>query len=291
MYDLLIIGQISKDINIDHYGTSVNENGGAVLYAGFAAGNMGHKVAVLAKGNSADLDSVAAFAQVQNVDVYPLESSGSTSIKNVYHTPDKEQRTSTALGRIDTYSPGEIPPLDAKIYYIAGLMNGDVSDKVLDKFYGERKIAFDVQGTLRHAGEDGLMSFYDWPDKKYYMPKIDFFKADAREAYVMTGTDNREDAARMMYDWGAKEIMITHHTEVIIFDGRNICRQPIRSRNLSGRSGRGDTCFGTYIAERLYNSVEQSLLTATATVSMKMERRGPFSLGRQDVENYIREFY
>jgi sugar/nucleoside kinase (ribokinase family) len=291
MYDTFIIGQISKDINVTCDGSSVKENGGAVIYSGFAAASLDHKTAVLPKGNLSDPDPLLAFAKAKNIDVFPLSCAHSTSIKNVYHTPDKEQRTSTAISRITTYTPQEIPQIDAKIYHIAGLMRGDISDAVIDKFYNKAKIAFDVQGVLRCVEENGEMAFYDWAEKKRYLPKIDFLKADAREAYILTGTQNRCEAAKIMYSWGAKEIMITHYTEVIIYDGVNIYAQPIKSRNFSGRSGRGDTCFSVYIAERLYQPIENALLTAAATVSLKMESPGPFNLGRAAVEDYIKNFY
>ena len=66
---------------------------------------------------------------------------------------------------------------------------------------------------------------------------------------------------------------------------------PIRARNLSGRTGRGDTTFAAYINERLSHSVPEALLTATATVSLKMETPGPLKGNRADIEKYIDEFY
>ena len=91
--------------------------------------------------------------------------------------------------------------------------------------------------------------------------------------------------------WGAKEIMITHNSEVLVYDGREIYTCPIRSRNLSGRTGRGDTTFAGYINERLTHDVPTALRTATALVSLKMETPGPFLGTRADVEAYQREFF
>lgn len=291
MYDTFILGQVSKDVNISHDNVTVMENGGAVLYSGFAAGSLGHKTAVLPKGNTAVINPYEVFSEAENIEIYPLETGGYTSIKNVYHTADKEMRTSTALNRIETYIPEEIPLVDAKIYHIAGLMREDLKDEIIDAVFGKTKIAFDVQGVLRCAEENGIMVFHDWPGKIKYLPKIDFLKTDARESKVMTGTEDRELSARMLYEWGAKEIMITHYTEVVVYDGKKIYRQPLKPRNLSGRSGRGDTCFSVYIAERLFHSIEDSLLTAAAAVSLKMESPGPYTKGRDELKKYIQEFY
>lgn len=76
-----------------------------------------------------------------------------------------------------------------------------------------------------------------------------------------------------------------------MYAGETVHTCPIRARNLSGRTGRGDTAFAGYIAERQHSGVEQALLYCTALVSLKMETPGPFRGNRQDVLNYIREFY
>ena len=107
----------------------------------------------------------------------------------------------------------------------------------------------------------------------------------------MTGCTDRKEAAKHLYSWGAKEILITHNTEVLAYDGNEFRTCPIRARNLSGRTGRGDTTFAAYINERLSHSVPEALLTATATVSLKMETPGPLKGNRADIEKYIDEFY
>ncbi|MCK5768055.1 MAG: ribokinase, partial [Candidatus Atribacteria bacterium] len=62
-------------------------------------------------------------------------------------------------------------------------------------------------------------------------------------------------------------------------------------QNLSGRTGRGDTCFSAYITERKDKKIEEALLFASALVSLKMEKPGPFKGTRDEVEDYIKKFY
>lgn len=69
----------------------------------------------------------------------------------------------------------------------------------------------------------------------------------------------------------------------------NTC--PIRARNLSGRTGRGDTAFAGYITERQRSGIAESLRYSTALVSLKMEPPGPFRGSRQDVINYMNDMY
>jgi sugar/nucleoside kinase (ribokinase family) len=58
-------------------------------------------------------------------------------------------------------------------------------------------------------------------------------------------------------------------------------RAPFNPNNLSGRTGRGDTCFISYVAWRLTHGIEESLRYAAALTSLKMEKPSPF-LGTQE---------
>ena len=111
------------------------------------------------------------------------------------------------------------------------------------------------------------------------------------EKEILTGSTDRREAAKMLYDWGAKEIMITHNTEAIIYDGKQIYACPLKPRNLTGRTGRGDTTFAGYLAKRLHRGIEESLQYAAALVSLKMETPGPFMGTEADVYDYIHKFY
>lgn len=289
-FDLFILGQPSLDVNTDYDGTVVRAYGGAVVYSGYAASALGHNVAVLPKAKLAEVDVVGMFADAGNVTVYPLCSRESTSISNVYHTADRERRTCKALSSIDPYLVSEIPDVDAEIYHIAGLVKGDLGNEIIDYAATKSKVAVDVQCMLRCV-EDGNMVFHDWAEKLAMLPKIDFLKTDAAEAEILTGLTDRVAAAKQLYAWGAKEIMITHNTEVLIYDGKQVYTEPIKARNLSGRTGRGDTTFAGYLSERIKNDIPTSLLWATALVSLKMETPGPFKGARQDVADYIKAFY
>lgn len=291
-FDSLIIGQPSLDINTDHEGKTIREIGGAVVYSGYAASSIGHPVCVLPKQSSKTIDIKAVFARARNIEVMALESPQSTSIENIYHTADKERRTCRAISRIEGYKASEIPGIDAAIYHLAGLMRGDIGSELIAFAAKKAMTAVDVQCLLRCADEKtGEMSFHDWPEKKEMLPLIRFLKTDAAEAEILTGLKDRAEAAKLLHSWGAAEIMITHNTEALIYDGKTIYTQPLKPRNLSGRSGRGDTCFSTYITERLTKGIPEALLTAAALVSLKMENPGPFTGSREDVEAYIRDFY
>lgn len=291
-FESLIIGEIAEDTNVDYDGTTIRAIGGAVYYSGFAAANIGHKIAVLPKADTTKVDLKAAFAKAPNITVFPVQSTHSFVTKNVYHTPDRERRTSTVDSVIDPYKPEEVPAeIDAKIWHLAGLVGGDIPDEMIP--YAASRgamVAVDVQTMLRWA-ENGGMVYHDWAAKREMLPYIRFLKTDAAEAEILTGTDDRVAAAKMLYDWGAKEILITHNSEVLVYDGKEVYTCPIKARNLSGRTGRGDTTFACYINERLTKDIPTALKTATALVSLKMETPGPYMGTREDLDAYMKEFF
>ena len=291
-FESLIIGEIAEDTNVDYDGTTIQAIGGAVYYSGFAAANIGHKIAVLPKADTTKVDLKAAFAKAPNITVFPVHSTHSFVTKNVYHTPDRERRTSTVDSVIDPYKPCEVPEeIDAKIWHLAGLVGGDIPDEMIPYAVSRgAMVAVDVQTMLRWA-ENGGMVYHDWAAKREMLPSIRFLKTDAAEAEILTGTDDRVAAAKMLYDWGAKEVLITHNSEVLVYDGKDVYTCPIKARNLSGRTGRGDTTFAGYITERQRAGIAEALQYCTALVSLKMETPGPFQGTRQDVLDYIKAFY
>ena len=289
-YDSLVIGPVSLDHNIDYLGNERKEVGGAVVASGFAAARSGNVTALFTKLNSKDASLEERFAP-SGADLYWAESKATCSIRNQYFTADKEKRACTSMGVCDAFRFEEFSHIDAQIYHFAGLVYGDFDSQLFIDASRHGKVAVDVQCMLRHVEPDKTMAFHDWAEKKEVLPYIDFLKTDAAEAEILTGLTDRVAAAKLLHSWGAKEVMITHNTEVLVYDGENIYTCPIKARNLSGRTGRGDTTFAGYINERLRASVPEALQYCTALVSLKMETPGPFMGTRDDVLNYIREFY
>ncbi len=289
-YSSMIIGHATLDKNTDHLGNTVEIVGGAVIYSSASAYALGHRVLAVTKIAEKNMDRLNYFT-IPKEDIICLPSEKSTDMVNIYHTADKERRTCYNLSKGDPFKASEIPEADCSIYHLAGLVYGDFDRELILSLAKRGDVALDVQAMLRHVNDDGTMHFEDWAEKKECLPYIRYLKTDAAEAEIMTGCTDRKEAAKHLYSWGAQEILITHNTEVLAYDGKEFYTCPIKARNLSGRTGRGDTTFAAYINERLTENIPDALLTATATVSLKMETPGPFKGTRADVENYIKELY
>ena len=291
MFDIMIIGQITLDHNIDFDGREEFRTGGAVTFSGYAAAAMGSRVAVVPKGDDRRVDPFATFADSQVAQIFPVYSPTCTEMENTYFTADRERRRCLSTQMIVPYTPADLPEEGARIYHLGGLVRGDMGGDLIEACAKRGDAALDVQAMLRCRNEDGTLELRDWPEKRQYLPFIRYLKTDAAEAEVLTGTDDREKAARMLCAWGAKEVLITHNTEALVCDGERIYRSPLKPRNLSGRTGRGDTTFAGYLSERLRSDIPAALEWAAALVSLKMETPGPFMGTRQDVTDYIERFY
>ncbi|MGD8626599.1 MAG: carbohydrate kinase, partial [Anaerolineae bacterium] len=59
---------------------------------------------------------------------------------------------------------------------------------------------------------------------------------------------------------------------------------PFTSRSLAGRTGRGDTCFASYLGTRLSALPERATRVAAAVTSLKQEQAGPWRGSRADID-------
>ena len=289
-YDLMILGPATRDVNIDYTGAEDRSAGGAVTFCTPAARAMGAKVFAAVKIAPEDRDIMDVFDMPEE-DKALLPSRRTTLMRNEYFTPDRERRRSGCAAQSDPILPDELPEISWKLCHLAGLLYGDFPEELLEELHKRALLSADAQGFLRH-NEGGSMSLHDWEEKLRFLPWMDFFKTDAAEAEMLTGLSDREAAARQLCAWGAKEVMVSHNAEMLVCDGGHIATCPVKARNLSGRTGRGDTTFGSYLAMRMTgHDMETSLLYATACVSLKMETPGVFKGSIQDVEDYIHDFY
>jgi sugar/nucleoside kinase (ribokinase family) len=150
------------------------------------------------------------------------------------------------------------------------------------------RLSIDIQSFVWQTdGRTGTIHLSDVPQKKEILGMVDFIKLDVAEAQTLTGTNIMRDQACMLEEWGARESFIT------CSDGAQAHREgrtsfsKFTNRNTKGRTGRGDTFSGAYLAYRLDHSLEDSLEFAAALTSIKMESLGPFTGSLQDVFDRI----
>jgi sugar/nucleoside kinase (ribokinase family) len=200
-----------------------------------------------------------------------------------------DQRVSTPLAFAGTYMLNEIQDFEAQIFSIVPILAGEVDMPLLQAIY-ERypgKLALDLQGFERFIEGDELV-FHQWPDQEEGLKMITYLKCDSNEAEVATGTSDIHEAGRLLKSWGPREVVLTHSAGVTVFADEGEFEAPWQSKSMLGRTGRGDTMFGAYLAKRLAAGPEEATKWAAALCSLKMEEPGPFNLARiQEVTDLL----
>ncbi len=284
-YDLLILGAVSKDIIITPEDTE-HSIGGAVVYSSVALQHLGANILAVTKLHPDDRQALEIFER-HGVPHLFRESPRTTSIRNTYHTADRDRRTCEALGMAAPFTLNDVPDdVRAEVYYLGGLMKGEFPEAFVLAMTKRGKVAIDAQGFMR-VNENGPMVFRDWENKKEVIAAVHYLKTDAAEAETLTGEQDRQRAIRILASWGAKEIMLTYHTEVMVCVDGEIFTAPFTARNLSGRTGRGDTCFASYCYWRLRHTPEEACRFAAAVTSRKMEHPGPFTRNINDISDSL----
>ena len=281
-YDTLILGPISKDIIVTPQ-QKLSCPGGAVLYSAITAKRINSSIIALTKLSTKDIALLDVFAKYK-VPIIHKPSKQTTSFTLIYDSEDRERRTCKVTNIAEPFELNDIPKdIKANLYYFGGLIEGDFPEELVHEVSKTGKIAIDVQGFLR-VNENGKLVFKDWQRKREILPIVSFLKTDAAEAEILTGKTDRDEAIRALVDMGAKEIMLTHSSEVLAYAEGNVYHAEFKAKNLSGRTGRGDTCFAAYLTQRLHKGPEKALKYAAALTSIKMETPGPFKGNIEEVE-------
>jgi sugar/nucleoside kinase (ribokinase family) len=273
MYDMVTIGHVTHDV-LDQMGKVSRFIGGAAYFSSFAAKRSGAKLLVVTKLAQNDFGLLFDLRR-EDIEVIALPSPHTTSIENVFESENVDQRKVTLLFQAEPFKLEEIPNVRTEIYNLAGLFYGDIPPEMIRPLARRARVALDLQCMLRTSTR-GIFSWSDWPEKRKYLPHVTYLKADSLESRVITGVEDRRQAAEMLHGWGAAEVLITHSSEALLYDGVEMYSAPFNPENLSGRTGRGDTCFAAYMIRRLTHGIEESLRYATALTSIKMEKPGPF---------------
>jgi len=285
-YDVLIIGHPCKDVNVEHTGETQFSVGGAVIYSVHSAVACGARVGAVMKYAPEDKGTVDNIP-LSPADVYFRPAERTTSIRNEYLSADRERRRCRAVAPTETIYIEDIPPVSVGAYQLAGLMRGDYDPGMIVDLSKQGPVGADAQGWLRYIEDNGDMITRDWPEIKEYLPYITWFKTDAAEAEILTGLTETRKAAECIRGWGAKEVMVSHNTEMVVCTSDGISSWPVVSRKIAGRTGRGDTIFAAYIAERRHSGPDDALRFATAAVSLKMEMPTPLIATRAEIQSYM----
>ncbi len=278
--DILMIGNFAKDkLIVD--GVEEIASGGGVYYGSVVVHRLGYRVAVVTRLHPDDFPRLDEL-KAEGIPIYPTAADGTSGIANFYQSSDMERRITKPIGFGGAYRLEEIPDLPTRRIMLTPLYAGEVDLPLLASLSQRAPLAMDIQGFIRVPVGDGL-EFRPWEQMHEGLRHVTYLKVDRAEAEFITGADTLAEAARIIHAMGPREIVMTESSGVTASVEGETFWAPFNPRSFAGRTGRGDTCFSTYIAKRLDSAPQEACRWAAEITSRKQEVPGPWKGSIEEV--------
>ena len=289
VFELACIGNYTKDTIITPSGTKYTD-GGAINYSAHASNLMGVKTIVVTRLAREDSRVVEKFEK-SGIACRVTYTPHSTLMELYYPTTDPDIRTLSVEATAGTIKAVDVENLMVKSALIGPSLRGEVGLDVIQALKGNgATVAVDMQGFVRVLREKEL-KYEPWGEMKETLQWVDVVKSDMVEAEFLTGETDIRKAALVYASMGPREIVLTHRDGMMVYAGGEFYEFGFFPKELVGRSGRGDTCIGSYMAARLTKTPKEAGRWSAAVTSLKMEDLGPFHRSIADVEELIHSKY
>ena len=280
-YDVVMIGHFAQDRNVVD-GQGKIESGGGVYFGSLVLRRMGLRVAVVTRLHPNDFPRLDELKNA-GIDVFAKPAPATSGIENSYNSADMERRVCKPIGFAGPFAISDLPDVTARIYAIVPILAGEVNLPMLAALAARGPVALDVQGFVRVV-EGKSIHFRPWREMQAGLAQVTYLKVDRAEAEELTGETDLATAAKRLNAYGPREIVLTQSSGVTVFAEGKIWQAPFTPRSLVGRTGRGDTCFASYLGKRLTTSAEQACRFAAAVTTLKQEHAGPFQHDLDEVQ-------
>lgn len=289
-YDFLAIGNYTKDTIVSAAGTR-HVHGGGYSYAAHAAALRDLKVGAITRLAAEDRASTDSLRE-KGVDVHIIESPHSTLMRLEYPTANVDERQLTVAAVAEPFTAEIVADFEARAFVVNGSARGETPLEVLEALKARGGLlCADVQGFVRVVTDDGRLRYERWPEQAAILGLVDILKTDAVEAEFLTGETDIRRAAAALAEFGPSEIVLTHRDGLLVLVDGEYFAAGFHPRELVGRSGRGDTCMGSYVSARLDVPPADATAWAAAVTSLKMEKEGPVQCSADAVRKLIVERY
>jgi sugar/nucleoside kinase (ribokinase family) len=289
-FDVATLGNYTKDTIVTAAGTQ-HADGGGVVYSAHAALSLGRRVAAITRLAREDFHVVRSLEEA-GITVFATETPSSTLMRLEYPTENPDERILTVADTAGSFTPEQVLGIDAKAFVISPSFRGEVPIEVIQTLRAkDTMISADAQGFIRVRRPNGRLEHPPWPEQGEVLALVDILKADAVEAEALTGESDMRVAAKALVAQGPREIVITHRDGIVVLAGGQILEVDFHARSMKGRSGRGDTCVGSYVAARLEHPPEEAILWSAATTSLKVATPGPFRGSFDDIVDLKEQHY
>lgn len=282
-YELCCVGHITLDKVVTPKNT-VYMPGGTSYYFSHAIKHFNDiNYALVTALAESEMQSVEEL-RAEGVEVAVMPSRHTVYFENIYGE-NQDNRTQRVLAKADPFSIDYLRQIEAQIFHLGSLLADDFSLEVVRYLSQKGLVSVDSQGYLREVREQNVYAV-DWPEKKEVLRYVHFLKANEHEMEVLTGYTDPEQAAKEIYSWGVKEVLLTFGSMgSLIYDGETFHRIPAYLPNeVVNATGAGDTYMTGYLYQRAKGaSIEEAGCFAAAMTTLKIEGMGPFSGTKADV--------
>ncbi|HEU4484446.1 MAG TPA: hypothetical protein VFR96_03080 [Povalibacter sp.] len=289
-FDFISVGAYTKDTIVTRSGTRYVDGGG-YSYAAFAALLAAPRVGAVTRLAAEDRRSTDLLRSL-GVEVLVRESPQSTLMRLEYPTDNVDERILTVAAVADPFEPQHVLDVTARAILVSPSIRGEVPLSVVEALRVRTTLlGLDVQGFVRIRTSNGQLAYEQWPEMARVLAHVDVLKSDAVEGEFLTGEKDLHAIARKLASYGPKEIVLTHKDGLLVLANDKPYEQRFLPEPLRGRSGRGDTCVGSYLSRRLSADPIDATRWAAAVTTLKLEAEGPVRRERSEVEALIRNRY
>ncbi|SEO07120.1 MULTISPECIES: PfkB family carbohydrate kinase [unclassified Mucilaginibacter] len=286
MYDICCVGHITLDKVVTPRVTA-HMAGGTSFYFSNAIRNMDVSytlVTTLAESEMVVVEKLRA----KGINVNACACGLSVYFENIY-SENQDHRTQRVLQKANPFTVEQLQEIDAQIFHLGPLLADDMPVELIKELNSRGKVSLDVQGYLRKVEDKNVVPI-DWADKREALQYIDILKANEHETEVLTGSKDIHEGARILADWGVKEVVLTLGSMgSVIYTGGVFYNIPAyKPSAVVDATGCGDTYMAGYLYQRIKGaSFQQAGEFAAAMASFKIESSGPFTGTEDDVLSLI----
>lgn len=282
LYDICCIGHITLDKVVTPRAEK-HMAGGTAFYFSNAIRNMDVKYKLVTAVADTELPSVSRLTD-KGIEVKALPSQHSVYFENIYGD-NQDNRTQRVLQKADPFTVTDLQDTEAVIFHLGALLADDMSTGLIKALFERGNVSVDAQGYLREVVNQQVRAI-DWADKREALQYVDILKVNEHELEVLTGIADIKEGAKVLAEWGVKEVVVTLGSmgSVILNDNVFYTIPAYKPTEVVDATGCGDTYMAGYLYKRVKGAdIQQAGEFAAAMAGLKIETSGPFEGTEEDV--------
>jgi sugar/nucleoside kinase (ribokinase family) len=282
MYDICCVGHLTLDKVVTPQAVK-HMAGGTSFYFSNAIRNMDVSYVLVTSLALSEMPVVEKLRD-KGIEINATTGGETVYFENIY-SGNQDHRTQRVLQKADPFVIEQLNDIEAKVFHLGPLLADDISTEFIKKLSQHGQLSLDAQGYLRKV-EDKNVIPVDWPEKREALQYITTLKVNEHEMEVLTGITDIREGAKVLNDWGVKEVVVTLGSmgSVIYVDGVYYTIPAYKPTEIVDATGCGDTYMAGYLFQRAKGKGYQAAGEfAAAMASLNIQTSGPFVGTEEDV--------